>query len=252
MIRSVRILAFVLFFASAAFADTFASPCPYVVKSADMTKHFVMLTKASEYECGGRPEAEFKAAKALRERYKSSGVYENGDPAKPLWTFNKDWWIGKVYVANDGVHIVHMGRLGSRPSVEAFTIYKNGKPVRTFKVNELVRDESAIRYTTSTIKWSKSVYLDDRNSSIDVETNDGISYSIDLATGKILNESKASTVDQPGANTANATNTTNTDDDDDDDDIANTADAEPSGRSCFGAFIFLGVIGILTVSRRLL
>lgn len=229
MFRTTFTLLFLLVSASVAFADSFFPPCPYVKKSADGTKHFVMLTKPSEPDCEKRSEDEVATGKALREKYKSSGVYENGDPAKPLWTFNEEWWLSGVHVANDGSHIVQTGSLGRDPSVAAFTIYKDGKILRAFKVNEFVRDESAIRYTTSTIQWSKKLYLDDRNSTFNVETNDGLSYSIDLATGKILNDSKAPSADRPGAD---------------------TADAEPSGRSCLGTIIFLGLAGILTFNRR--
>ncbi len=229
MFRSTITLLFVLLFATAAFADSFFPPCPYVEKSADGTKHFVMLTKPSEPDCERRSKDEAAAGKALREKYKSSGVYENGDPERPLWTFNEEWWLVGAHVANDGSHVVQTGSFGRDPSVTAFSIYKNGKILRTFKVNEFVRDESAIRYTTSTIQWSKKLYLDDRNSTFNVETNDGLSYSIDLTTGKILSESKAPSGDLTGAN---------------------TADVQPGGRFCFGAFIFLGLAGFLTFSRR--
>lgn len=216
MFRPALTLSFIVLFASAVFADSFFPPCPYVVKSADGTKHFVMLTKPSEPDCEKRSKDEAAAGKALREKYKSSGVYENGDPAKPLWTFDEEWWLVGAHVANDGSHVVQTGSLGRHPSVSAFTIYKDGKILRSFKVDEFVRDESAINYTTSTIQWSKKLYLDDRNSTFNVETNDGLSYSIDLVTGKILNDSKES-----------------------------SADAQPS-RYCFGAFTFL-LFGIVTI-----
>ncbi len=226
MFRTTLTSLFFLVSASVAFADSFLPPCPYVVKSADGTKHFVMLTKQTEMECRGRSEA--AAAKALRTKYKSSGVYDNGDPTKPLWTFDEEWWLVGAQVANDGSHVVQTGSLGRDPSVTAFTIYKDGKILRSFKVDEFVRDESAINYTTSTIQWSKKLYLDDRKSTFIVETNDGITYSIDLATGKISNESSGPTGERTGSN---------------------TSDVQPSGRFCFGAFIFL-VFGFALVFRR--
>jgi hypothetical protein len=231
MLKPALILVFVFLFAMSAFADSFLPPCPYVVKSADATKHFVMLTKPSEEDCGKRSSADAAAGKALRTKYKSSGVYENGDPNKALWTFDEDWWLGGSYLANDGSHIVRMSIFGRDPSVTAFTIYKDGKVVRSYKVNELVRDNSAISYTTSMIQWSKSLSIDDKNSTFNVETRDGISYSIDLSTGEVVRQEGG----KPPAKTDEGSNTKPT--------------TETPKGFCFGVVILFG-IGIFGAFAR--
>lgn len=176
-------------------ADTFISPCPYVAKSDDGTKHFVMLTKPTDRECIGRSRKEL--AVTLRAKYKLSGVYENGDPATPVWTFDEDWGIDSVLVANDGSHIFRNVVFGRGTSAPAFTIYKNGKILRTFTIGELVKDESALAYTTSRVHWSENLSLDNHNSRFNVKTVDGISYSIDLDSGDIVREEQVGAVSNP-------------------------------------------------------
>ncbi len=187
-----------------------------------------MLTEPSEDECGKRSSDDAERGKALRAKYKSSGVYESGDPNKPLWTFDEDWRFGRVLVANDGSHIVHMGVFGRSTSAEAFTIYRDGKPIRSYRVNELVRDESAVTYTTSMILWSENVSLDDSNSQLNVETADSISYSIDLKTGEIISRERGSKPKKPDE----------------------TSPSKPASNSpkkfCFGfLIIILGLVGLI-------
>ncbi len=223
MLKTALIIAFVFLFVLATYADSFLPPCPYVVKSADSTKHFVMLTSPKEDDCRGRSEADAAAAKELRKKFTESGVYESGDPNKPLWTFDEDWWLGGSYLANDGSHIIRMSIFGRDPSVTAFTIYKDGKPLRSYKVNELVRDDSAIGYTTSMIQWSKTLSIDDQNSTFNVETRDGISYSIDLSTGEIVRQEQR----KSPANTEETSPTKPV--------------TETPGRFCFGFVIIVGL-----------
>lgn len=233
MLKTALIIAFVFLFALATYADSFLPPCPYVVKSADSTKHFVMLTSPKEDDCRGRSEADAAAAKELRKKFTESGMYENGDPTKPLWTFKEDWWLGRVHVTNDGSHIVHMGVLGRSTSATAFTIYKDGKVVRSYKVNEFLLDESAANYSTSMIHWSTNTFLDDRNSTFNVETNDNIRYSINLATGEVVTKESRTTT--AGSNESSRSSPT----------------TEPPKRFCFGFLIItLGFFGTMIRKGR--
>lgn len=229
MLRSILSLLYVLLFATAALADSYRPPCPHKVESEDKKIVFIMLTAPRGGECGSRSPKETAEGLALRTKYSVSGLYENGEPAKLLWSVAEQWDYDRVFLANDRIHMIRVSNFGSGPESEAFALYKNGQQIKQYLIKDLVRDISKVTYSTTTARWSDHLLLHDASSTFQVKTIDGISYSIDLATGNILTESKPPSNGQPGAN---------------------TADAKPSGRYCFGAFIFLGLAGILTFARR--
>lgn len=200
MLRKILACVLLLLAAPAILAAPLEPPCPYTVESEDKKQIFVMLTAPVEGECGARSPSEAEARKALRTKYRQSGLYENGDPEKLRWTIDEDWSYPNVFVANDGVHVVLIATFGRDSSAEAFRIHQNGKMLRKYTIGELVRDKSALRFMHSTVLWSKNMSLNDRTSRFNLETVDGIKYEIDLSTGEIADESPIANADRPGGN----------------------------------------------------
>jgi hypothetical protein len=191
-------IAFVLVSALNTFADDIAPPCSYITFSADRSHAFVMLAPKSEYECGS--SSDDTVGIGLRKRFASSGMYEKGDPARLKWAVSADWFAYKVLVPNDGESIVRMGPWASNFSDEAFSFIRNGSIVRTVKISELVKDESAVERTVSHFFWTKNYGLTSDGSTFFVDTLDGGSYRFDVKTGEMT----SSTPGKPAANASPA------------------------------------------------
>src|SRR5690606_16866170 len=129
---------------SAVRADSVRPPCSFITYSADRAFAFVMLAPQRPEECVGYSSNEVAERKALRTRFRSSGMYEKGDPGRLRWAVDGDWFAYEVLVPNDGESIVRMGPWASNFTDEAFSFIRNGALVRKVAINELVKDEGSV------------------------------------------------------------------------------------------------------------
>ncbi|MEQ1761793.1 MAG: hypothetical protein ABL984_01475 [Pyrinomonadaceae bacterium] len=142
-----------------------------------------MLAPKSDYECGSSSDA--TEGKELRTRFKSSGMYEKGDPARLKWAVGDDWFAYKVLVTNDGESIVRMGPWARSMSDEAFSFFRNGSMVRTVAIDELIKNESSVERSVSHFMWSKGYGLTSDGSRFFINTLEGASYQFDVKTGEM-------------------------------------------------------------------
>ena len=162
----------------AIFADKPATPCSYTVPSD--AGLFVMLAPDPKIECLSQGDEPKGAAKALRTKYGASGLYSGSDP---VWTV--DWFSYKVYLSKNGRYLVRMGPWASSPSNEAFSFFADGKLLKTYKVEDIVRDVAALPHTVSHFEWEKNTGLDDAAGTFNASTLEGGDFIFDLATGEI-------------------------------------------------------------------
>lgn len=172
------LIVLVLFPPGAIFADSPATPCSYTVASD--AGLFVMLAPDVKSECLSQGEEPKRTAKALREKYGASGLYSGPDP---VWTV--DWFSYKVYLSKNGKYLVRMGPWASSGSNEAFSFFADGKLLKTYKVEDIVRDVAGLPHSVSHFEWKKNTGLDDAAGTFRASTLEGGDFIFDLATGEI-------------------------------------------------------------------
>jgi len=156
-----------------------------------------MLAPKSEYECVGLSDPEAAERKALRTRFKSSGMYENGDPARLKWAATSDWFAYQILVTNDGEAIVRMGPWARNFSDEAFSFIRNGTLVRTVAIDELIENESSVKRSVSHFMWSDGFGLTSAGDRFFVNTLEGASYQFDVKTGETVSSTPPKTAAAP-------------------------------------------------------
>lgn len=129
-----------------------------------------------------------KQAKLIRAKYRKSGMYSNDGSTKPLWTV--DWYSHVVLVASDGIHLVRTGPWASKGSDEAFTLFSNGKLIRSYKISDLVKSIEDLPHSVSHFMWDDedSWKLDDGKQTLSVSTLNKEHYVFDYRTGKQLSK----------------------------------------------------------------
>lgn len=184
--RIFLVTSLTLAFSIGVFADSIAPPCSYKVAANKGTAIFVMLSE-QDYACAGRAGDRAEESKALREKYRSSGLYPDDKSTTPLWTV--DWFSYEVLLSPDGRYVVRMGPWASNLSDEAFTFFADGKEVKKYIISDLIKNSDALQRTVSHFTWLRNKYINDTNDSFEAETLDGGRFTFDLKTGEILSQS---------------------------------------------------------------
>lgn len=178
-------------------ADKIGPPESYTALSGDKKFIFVML---SEQPGNGANE------KAVRELYKTSGLYKNDGSNEPLWTV--DWYARSVAVASDGVHVVRYGgphtyaerlnpdrtkRVMTAADLkkEALSVFAKGKLVKEFTIGDFVDDPTKLPHSVTFFRWLKQTKLIDDKLQLELVTHEGNRVLLDLAKTKVLEKKKA-------------------------------------------------------------
>ena len=145
-----------------------------------------------------------KVVKAIRDVYSKTGLYRNDGSKEPLWTV--DWYAYHVKVASDGIHLVRFGRtpvlegrFGDKNRTitkrdlkqEAISIFAKGKMVRTYSIGKLVDDPKKLQMTVSHFLWLDDAQVADDKNQLEIVTLDRNRIIIDLASGNIVEKTKA-------------------------------------------------------------
>ena len=121
----------------------------------------------------------------------------------------KGWYSFEVFVSRDGRNLVRMGpwSVGSEPSKDdlAIAFYKDGKLLKQYSTEELVKDESKVIASVSHYFWQAPSPVDDDvtdaerlklrlhldyTNTFNLHTIDGWTYTFDVTTGKIKSTKK--------------------------------------------------------------
>lgn len=180
--RFAKTLLLLLVMTSAVFADHLAMPHSYATPSADGKFLFVMIAPI-ESERDGRDlnDRDRQEAQRIRAKYPVSGMYPNDGSTKALWTV--DWHSYSVLVPSDGSYLVRLGPWAQNLSDEAFTFFRNGQPIRTYRIGDLVDTDLAFPHTVSHFRWQENISLDDQYHSLTVATLSKEKYVFDYTTG---------------------------------------------------------------------
>jgi hypothetical protein len=162
-----------------ALADSPAPPRDYKKVTENNEYVFVMLA----------PEGLGKSqGSTIREVYKQSGLYRNDGSTTPLWVVY--WYAFEVYPSSDGKHLVRMGPWASSVEQLALSFYRNGEEIRSYRIRDLVRDETKLSRTVSHFFWRSELRYDDKKGSVFLKTKDNQAYWFSVNTGEITQETK--------------------------------------------------------------
>ena len=180
----------VLYFVSfySVFADTVAPPCTYKTYSEDKKYVFVMIAPDERVDCGTSSNEKKFEAKKIRTQFTISGLYKNDESKRTLWTV--DWYSHKVYLSNEGKYLVRTGPWASSDTDEAFSFFNEGKLLKTYKVNDLIRYVSALHHSSSHFQWENETKLNSAENILEVTTLEGGKFDFKLESGEIINQQK--------------------------------------------------------------
>lgn len=204
VVRCRWVFAFVAFAAaSPALADTPAPPRSYKEVVPGGKYVFVMIA-AGTVEEEVRPWNEETAAgiREVRRLYERSGMYRNDGSADPLWTV--DWYAHGVYLTRDGVHLIRPGpwawlNKDRKPDldVDAVTFFANGRPLRAYRVGELVDDPGRVERSVSHYRWAREGRVSGEFE-YTITTTDGNRFVFDVRTGEVVSVSRMASVSRRG------------------------------------------------------
>ena len=163
-------------------ADDEAGPYPYVTASEGGRYYFRMQPD---------PNRPF-------DRDVGSGVaYEvvAGKMDKLLWT-TKGWYSFSVHLSHDGHYLVRLGNWprGHKPSEAdlAVAFYKSGTLLKSYNTKGLIRDPSKVEPSVSHYQFlrERPGFVEPYGYTFGLVTVDGVGYTFDVRTGKILQSKK--------------------------------------------------------------
>jgi len=168
------------------FADTVATKCSYAVPLEEARLVFVMIVAEPNNECLSQGPEKLEAAKSLRKRYKTSGLYP-ASGSEPLWTV--DWFSYQVFLSADGRSLVRTGPWASKDSDEALSFFSEGKLLRTYAVKDIIRYVSALPHSVSHFEWQKHLEINNSKRTFEVTTLEEGRLSFNLENGEIIAQS---------------------------------------------------------------
>lgn len=76
---------------------------------------------------------------------------DNQGAPQELWSVN--FYSSQAVLTNDGHHLIVLGPLASSLSDLAISFYQDGKEMKHYPIQELIRDESKLEHTASHFLW---------------------------------------------------------------------------------------------------
>jgi hypothetical protein len=173
-----------------AYADTYAPPTPYKIMIENDSKFFYMSVSSFK---GTNGEIDHETELA-------SGLYYNTTPPINIYLLDfstntsKNYPLDYAYsimLSSDGLYFVdtpwatQSGKNGL--GGEAISFYLNGTHVKSYTVEELLKDSESAGFTASHVFWEDATKrsVDEENHMLSVTTLDNNSYTFCMLTGEI-------------------------------------------------------------------
>jgi len=167
------------------YADSFMPPEPFEIWSDDGTTVFRWNPGTEDnWAFGGTAQA---------------GVYQNDEL---IYSVDNLPIIGES--AHSFLFSTDFRYLVYRPSVSqivALGFFDNGVLLRSYRIDELVRDMNVVTYSVSTAAWEsrQGRDFDAANNTFTIVTRDNITYVFDITTGEIIHDTAGDTPFIPSA-----------------------------------------------------
>ena len=177
-IISIQIIMCLCLIPSISEGTSIAKPHPYVVASEDGRFYFKMMPARAPEDVWNTEAGE--------------GIcYEvqSGETDKILWR-TSGWYSYEVFISRDGRYLARLGGLCSEckspDNYLAISFYKDGRFIRRYSTNQLVRDSLAAKGALGFNRWPiESVKFDSSSNEIYLTTIDNVYYVFDISTGGI-------------------------------------------------------------------
>jgi len=145
---SINILGLLLMLsASSTFADEEVAPYAWEVKSANGTYLFKMSP----------PDIDYKHSKFIEKKLASTIVYKLTESGKQVEIWKaQGWYHFEGMISPDGRYFVGFGPWASdfeNHSDLAIAFYDRGKLIKSYKVNQLIKNMEALEYSVSHYRW---------------------------------------------------------------------------------------------------
>ena len=158
-----------------AFADSEARPWP-VVYASPSGNHYFRLIPAYD----------------SKEKIAEGFLYRVAAGKDELVYRTEGWYAFTVLVSNDGKHMARTGpwpRSGSPPEKTiAVVFYRDGAPIRTYYVSDLIEDLSSLRHSMSHYSWGRPMRWANggMNNQVEVETVENRTITFNIESAKIV------------------------------------------------------------------
>jgi len=120
---------------------------------------------------------------------RNSGLYPNNtDSTDPLWSV--DWYAFNVIPHSNGQHLVRQGPWASGTAELAVAFYKEGEELTSYRISDLITDESKLQYSVSHFQWRSEIIYEEDKDSLTISTLDGNRYVFSLLTGELTDSRK--------------------------------------------------------------
>jgi len=171
LIMSILLAVTLLFGAVTAYGDTFIPPQPFEIWSEDGTKVFRWNPEGYESRPGGTAQA---------------GVYQNGTLVYSVGNLpTMGVSASNFFFSADLRHFAFRPATGQ---IMALGFFEDGVLLRSYRIDELVRDMNVVTYTVTTALWEdwSGRYFDTVNNTLTIVTRNDLKYIFDITTGEII------------------------------------------------------------------
>jgi len=158
-------------------ADDWPAPGPFEVVSND-----------------GNMVFRFDPLEPIGDNEASAGVYRNSEPEELVYTVHglRTWaYSSDFYFSEDFRSFVFIPSPTEDIALQFFT---DGELVKTYKINDLVKNRTKITRSTSSLWWIKRMNTinDEPNNTLTLTTVDDRTYVFDITNGSILEKNRDS------------------------------------------------------------
>lgn len=172
-IVAILLVAIMVFGGLTVYADTFLSPRPFEITSEDGTMVFRWNPGLEDNWTHGTAQA---------------GVYRNDELIYSVKNLPIRGESASNFLFSKGFDY-----LVFRPSVcqvMALGFFENGVLLRSYRIDELVRDMNVVIYSVTTASWENwsGRNFDTANNTLTIVTRDDITYIFDITTGEIISD----------------------------------------------------------------
>ena len=178
------------FTASIVSADSWPQSEPFSIVSSDGSRVFHV-----------RPEGEW--ALDAWAQLPRTGLYYNTDPLIPIYFVENPChmlWAQDFIFSDDMQYFAWIPQMNAENNnlnmhgAVALVFYANGVRQKTYLVSDLIRNENAVSFTTSTVQWiysqnrqmSRTINFDTENNHLTIETVERETLVFDITNGAIV------------------------------------------------------------------
>jgi len=123
------------------------------------------------------------------------GLYYRGTPPVNIYYYEGWLWDSDVFFAGEGIYFANLHKYPIHTTwwiergeeyldLEVVKFFANGVQVRSYRIRDLITDESKLVYAPSGLHWIESLTHDPQTDTITLKTVDGHTHFFDIIAGE--------------------------------------------------------------------